>query len=373
MAHDLNNMLMILIGYGEELLNALPSENPLHGDVQEILTASERMTVLTQQLLAFSRRQPVSVQSVELEKTVTTVADRLRVLLGQGIQLEVKPFATPSHVKADPAWLEQVIAALVERSRQAMHGQGRITIETSSVRITEDLRRADAPLRPGSYGVITIAHTGRPLEGEARVTLFESVLPGKETWDDAAAAATRAYGIVRQWGGDISVMNGAEEGSVFRVYLERVEEFIEPVNDELEAVTAEPAEETKEAPAQAETILVVEDEAGIRALIRKILRRQGYQVVEAGSGEEALALITERPGAVDLLITDVMMPQMGGHELADRLREQYRDIKVLYVSGYTDDAAIYAGNLPAGTAFLQKPFTLGSLLDKVKDILKPAA
>jgi two-component system, cell cycle sensor histidine kinase and response regulator CckA len=369
MAHDLNNMLMILIGYGEELLNALPADNPLHGDVQEILTASERMTVLTQQLLAFSRRQPVTVQTVELEKTVTTVAERLRVLLGPGIQLEVKPVDTPIHAKADPAWLEQVIAALVERSRQAMHGQGRIAVETSTVEITEDLRRADAPLRPGSYGVITIAHTGRPLEGEARVTLFESVLPGKEPWDDAAAAATRAYGIVRQWGGDISVVNGAVEGSVFRIFLERMDEFTTSPDELPELASAEPLPQAEEAAPQAETILVVEDENGIRALIRKILRRQGYEVLEAGNGEEALALTTERAGSVNLLITDVMMPQMGGHELADRLREQNRDIKVLYVSGYTDDAAIYAGNLPPGTAFLQKPFTLGSLLDKVKDIL----
>ena len=371
MAHDLNNMLMILTGYGEELLNGIPAESPLRGDVQEMLKATERMTALTNQLLAFSRRQPLAVHPVELERVLSSVADRLRVLLGQGIELQVAMASTPSVVKADAAALEQVVASLVERARQAMHGQGCVSIETSSVEITEDLRRAEEPLRPGSYGVITIGYTGRALEGEARVTLFESVLAGKEPWDDAAAAATRAYGIVRQWGGDISVANGPVEGSVFRIYLERVEEHVAAPEPQPTIVEPEPAPVEPERPL--ETILVVEDEAGIRALVRKILRRQGYEVLEAGNGEEALALAASHSGNLDLLITDVMMPQMGGHELADRLREQHRDVKVLYVSGYTDDAAIYAGDLPPGTAFLQKPFTLGSLLDKVKEVLSVKA
>ncbi|HEV2689874.1 MAG TPA: PAS domain-containing protein, partial [Bryobacteraceae bacterium] len=279
MAHDLNNMLMILTGYGEELLAGIPAGNALRGDVQEMLTATERMTALTNQLLAFSRRPAVMVNPVELEKTVSAAADRLRVLLGPGIELEVKTASTASNVKADPASLEQVIASLLERARQAMQGQGRIAIETSSVEITEDLRRAEAPLRPGSYGVIAITHTGRPLEGEARITLFESVLPGKESWDDAAAAAAKAYGVVRQWGGDISVASGPAEGSVFRIFLQRVEEHA--------AAPPEPA--PVEPAARLETILVVEDENGIRALIRKILRRQGYEVLEAANGEEALA------------------------------------------------------------------------------------
>ncbi|HYL77606.1 MAG TPA: response regulator [Bryobacteraceae bacterium] len=371
MAHDLNNMLMILTGYGEELLNGIPAGSPQRSDVQEMLTATERMTTLTNQLLAFSRRQPQAVHPVELEKVLSSVADRLRVLLGQGIELQVSLADAPSMVKADAPALEQVVASLVERARQAMHGQGRITMETSSVEIAEDLRRAEEPLRPGSYGVITISYTGRPLEGEARVMLFESVLPGKEPWDDAAAAATRAYGIVRQWGGDISVSSGAVEGSVFRIFLERVEEHVAAPEPQAAIVEPEPPPVEPEKPL--ETILVVEDEAGIRALVRKILRRQGYEVLEAGNGEEALALAASHSGNLDLLITDVMMPQMGGHELADRLREQHRDVKVLYVSGYTDDAAIYAGNLPPGTAFLQKPFTLGSLLDKVKEVLSVKA
>jgi len=364
MAHDLNNMLMILTGYGEELLNGIPVGSQLRGDVQEILAATERMTAVTNQLLAFSRRQPATVHPVDLDQTLKAAGEHLRGLLGQGIDLELRTPAGELRVKADAAALEQVVASLVERARQAMHGQGKIRIETASVEIHEDLRRADAPLRPGSYGVVSIAYAGRALEGEARAMLFESVLPGKESWDDAAAAATRAYGIVRQWGVDIAVSSSAE-GAVFRVFLERIQEH----GAEPQTAVAEPEPVKEEPAARPETILVVEDEAGIRALIRKILRRQGYEVLEASNGEEALKLAEGGAAGIDLLITDVMMPQMGGHELSDRLREQHGEMKVLYVSGYTDDAAIYAGNLPPGTAFLQKPFTLGSLLDKVKEVL----
>jgi len=379
MAHDLNNMLMILTGYGEELLNAIPAGSSLRGDVQEILTATERMSGLTNQLLAFVRRQSVSVSAFGLETALSTVVARLSGLLGDQIRIEYTPSATPNSVKADPGQLEQVVTALVERAQRAMHGEGRITIGTSHVRITEDLRHANAPLRPADYGVITIVNTGRPLEGEARATLFESALSGKEPGDDIAAAATKAYAIVRQWGGDIAVSDGPVEGSIFRVFLEREETKVEePVKEQPEAVAVEePQPEPEPAPVAPEvpleTILVVEDEAGIRALVRKILHRQGYEVLEASNGEEALNIRREHPGTIHLLITDVMMPQMGGRELADRLHEQTQDMKVLYVSGYTDDSAIYAGNFPPGTAFLQKPFTLGSLLDKVKEVLSVKA
>lgn len=375
MAHDLNNMLMILTGYGEELLSAIPAGSSLRGDVQEILAATERMSALTNQLLAFARRQSVPVTPIPLEALLVPLADRMRVLTGDRIELQLKLAEHSSRVHADGSQLEQVIVAIVERARQAMPGEGRIVVETSDIHITEDLRRADAPLRPGSYAVITIGYTGRPLEGEARVALFETVLGTKETWDEAAAAATRAYGIVRQWGGDISVSSSPVEGSLFRIYLQRVEEYVVPPSEpeRVEPQAVEPEAPAPEPERKAETILVVEDEAGIRALVRKILHRQGYEVLEAASGDEALALSSEYSGSIDLLITDVMMPQMGGRELADRLREQRRDIRVLYVSGYTDDTAIYATSFPPGTAFLQKPFTLGSLLDKVKEVLSVTA
>lgn len=365
LAHDLNNMLMIVTGYGEELLNGLPQGSALRADVQEVLTATERMTGLTSQLLSFARRQAAPAGTVELEAMLATVQQYLRVLVGNETELEVKLSAETNVVKADGSQLEQIIAAIVDRLREAAQGKGRIRIETTRLDITEDLRRPDAPLQPGAYGVITIRGTGRAFEGDLRSSLFESVLPGKEPWDDSSTAISRAYGTIRQWGGDIAVSNDPVEGPVVRLLLARVEETIEKRPEPKEVVKAAPVEPTS----HLETILVVEDEAGIRALVRKILRRQGYDVLEASNGDEALAICREHAGQIDLLITDVIMPEVGGRELVDRFHEMRRDAKVLYVSGYTDDATIYSGKYPPGTAFLQKPFTLGALLDKVKEVL----
>jgi PAS domain S-box-containing protein len=355
MAHDLNNMLMILTGYSEELLTGIPAGSPMRADVQEIMAAAERMKGLTNHLLAFTRHPVSGPAIVSLDTVLSAIQNRLH--------LELKTSSEGVQVKADAAQLQEVVAAIFERARIA---KGRLTLEASIVQITEDLRRAGAPLRPGSYAAISIGNNEQRVEGEARNALFETILPGKDAMDEAAAAVTRAYGIVRQWGGDIAVSNAPGDGSVFRIFLEVI-----PAHDVQQPEPAAGMPETTAPVGEThqETILVVEDEAGIRALVRKILRRQGYEVLEASNGDEALIVCREHPGTLDLLITDVMMPQMGGRELVDRLREQCRDMKVLYVSGFTDDASIYAGNFPPGTAFLQKPFTLGSLLDKVKEVL----
>jgi two-component system, cell cycle sensor histidine kinase and response regulator CckA len=367
MAHDLNNTLMILTGYSEELLTVLPAGSNMRSDVQEILTATERMGGLTSQLLSFVRRQGPPAAEMELESALGKIRVRLNALLGTHVGLDLHPSAEPNRILADPQQLEHVLTAIVERARQGMHAGERITLETSRLDIREDLRRPGAPLQPGTYAVISIIAPAQPLDGEAKAALFECSLPGKEPWDDVAATLSRAYGIVRQWGGDISVSNGPHSASVFRIFLPRLEA---PAGVAAEPVAAvEPPPPAPEPPAPLATILVVEDEAGIRALVRKILRRQGYEVLEAANGQDALALCREHGPRVELLITDVLMPQMGGRELVERLQTQGHDMKVLYVSGYTDDSTIYSGDLPAGTAFLQKPFTLGSLLDKVKEVL----
>ena len=365
LAHDLNNMLMIVTGYGEELLSGLPQGSSLRADVQEVLTATERMTGLTNQLLSFARRQAAPAGQVELEALLSTVQQYLRVLLGEGAELEVKMSAETNVVKADSSQLEQIIASIVERLREPAQGKGRVRIETSRVDISEDLKRPNAPLQPGPYGVITIRSSGRPLEGDLKASLYESVLAGKEPWDDSGSAVSRAYGTIRQWGGDIAVSNDPLEGPVVSVFLPRLQETVEKPVERKEVQAGTPEQPA----AHLETILVVEDEAGIRALVRKILRRQGYEVLEAANGEEALVLCRDYTGKIDLLITDVIMPEVGGRELVDRFHQLRGAAKVLYVSGYTDDATIYSGKFPPGTAFLQKPFTLGALLDKVKEVL----
>jgi len=366
MAHDLNNMLMILTGYGEELLNNIPAGSPLRQDIQEVLAATERISGVTSQLLAFSRKQPTTVDSVELEPVLQALSRRLGGRLGPAIRVELKFSAEPSRVSANAAQLEQVVVAIVERMRRVTSLRDKITIEASSLDVQEEMRRANAPLKPGSYAVVGITIPGRAPEGDGKASLFECSAPGKEPWDETAAELSRVYGIVRQWGGDIAVSDGADETCIFRIFLPRLEAPSGPVEPAAPEAPAVP-----EAEEHRPTILVVEDEAGIRALVRKILLRppHNYEVLEAASGEEALAICRETPTAIDLLITDVIMPNMGGRELADRLREEGRVTRVLFISGYTDDATIWAEQLPAGTAFLQKPFTLGSLLDKVKEVL----
>ena len=368
MAHDLNNMLMILTGYSEELLTTLPAGSTLRADVQEILAATDRMSGLTSLLLSFARRQPGNLVEMDLESALARFAPRWNALLGTHVGLELRASGGPNRIRADFGQLEQVMTAIVERARQAMHAGEKIVVETSRMEVTEDLRRPNAPLQPGAYAVVSIVAPGQPLDAEAKAAMFECSLPGKEPWDDVAATLSRAYGIVRQWGGDISVSNVSRSSMVYRVFLPRLES---PAGEAAPqpAIAIEPAAAPPETPAPVATILVVEDEAGIRALVRKILRRQGYEVLEAANGQEALALCREHSQRIELLITDVLMPQMGGRELVERLQTQGHDMKVLYVSGYTDDATVYSGDLPPGTAFLQKPFTLGSLLDKVKEVL----
>jgi PAS domain S-box-containing protein len=346
MAHDLNNMLMIVTGHSEELLNSLPANSPLRADVQEILNATERMSGLTSHLLAFTRKQTDLVSVVELEGVLRG--------LDQRAGLQFKLSSRPNLVKANAERLNQIMVSLVERERQA-------TIETSSVEINEDLSQSGAPLQPGTYGVITITLSSRTAEAEAKSSWFENVLPGKDPSVDWAGAVTRAYGIVRQWGGDM-VASAGPSGVVLRLFLASVS-AAEGIKSTPEVVSAETG-------AHPETVLVVDDEPRIRALIHKILSRHGYEVIEAANGEEALAICREHPTRIDLLVTDVIMPRVGGPELVERLRQQGLDLKVLYVSGYTDDPNIYAGKFPPGTAFLEKPFTLHTLLDKVREVLK---
>jgi two-component system cell cycle sensor histidine kinase/response regulator CckA len=344
MAHDLNNILMIVTGLSDELMSGLPENSPIRADLSAIINATGRITELAANLLAFTRRPASAASAIDLHSVLRSVEKRL------GVQFKL---STQSNmVNADAERLEQIVTSLIEHQRQA-------TVETSYVESKEDLRQIAEPLRPGAYGVIAITLSERVFEPDAKATWFEAVLPAKDASDDWASNVTRAYGAVRQWGGDIIASAAAGgSGTLLRVFLESAQQ---PAPT-LEPASAEPARET---------ILVVDDEAGIRELVLKMLRRHGYQVLEAANGEEALAICREHGGAIDLLITDVLMPRMGGPELVDRLQKQGFSPKVLYVSGYTGDTNIHAvQNLPPGTTFLEKPFTLAALLEKVREALK---
>jgi len=349
MAHDLNNMLMILEGNAEEVLSSLPAGSDVRGEMEAIVAAAQRMTGLTGHLLAFSRRPPAPVQAIDLEAVLNPVVQNL------GVQR--KGSLSRSRVNANAAQLEQVLTMVVAA---AAPSAGEVTLEASNIEIREELQRPGAPLAPGDYCAITIAASGG--KAEFAEGAFERFLPEKGAVDDTAAQLAQAYGMVRQWGGDIAIAGGPETGTVFRIFLQRAGEAANP-----ESPPTEPSEPKTER--QLATVLVVEDEAGIRALVQKFLRRHGYEVLEASNGEQALEVIRGHGGSIDLLITDMVMPHMGGRELVDRLHAQGRDLKILYISGYTDDSTVYAAELPRGSAFLQKPFTLSALLEKVRGLL----
>lgn len=348
MAHDLNNMLMILEGNAEEVLNGLPAGSDLRGEMEAIVAAAQRMTGLTTHLLTFSRRPPPVIERVELETVLSAAV--------QKFGLQRKGPLIRSEVNANAAQLEQVLAAV---AAAAGSSSGAVTVEASNVEIREELQRQE-PLAPGDYAAITIAGPGG--KAEFAEGAFERFLPEKGAVDDTAMKLAQAYGMARQWGGDIATAGGMETGTAFRIFLQRVREAGNP-----EGPVSEPSEPKTER--QVATVLVVEDEAGIRALVQKFLRRHGYDILEASNGEQALEVVREHRGPVDLLITDMIMPHMGGRELVDRLHAQGRDLKILYISGYTDDSTVYAAELPPGSAFLQKPFTLSALLEKVRGLL----
>jgi CheY-like chemotaxis protein len=344
---------MIVTGHSEELLNSLPANSPLRADVQEILNATERMSGLTGHLLAFTRRQNSTPVPIELHEVLGVVERKLGLPMKHSTQPNVVNNVVRNVVKADAERLEQLLTSLIEHQRQ-------VSVETSFLEIKEDLRRTVETLRPGSYGVIAITLGDHAFDPDAKGSWFEAILPSKDG-DDWPLALTRAYGIVRQWGGDIVASAAPGGGTLVRVLLESAGES----GNRQPAPTAKPVSVEP----GLTTILVVDDETAIRELVLKILRRHGYQALEAANGEEALALCREHSGVIDLLITDVMMPRMGGPELVDRLRKQGMNPKVLYVSGFTGDSNLSARNVPPGTAFVEKPFTLQALLEKVWEVL----
>lgn len=359
LAHDLNNMLMVVNGYGEELVNRVQGDDGLRSDVLEILAATGRIGVLSDQLVAYTRRQPVPAEVLDVSELVHELEGVLKKSTSPPVDLRIQNEAGLL-ARAGRTQMQELltnIAAHLAISR----GTGILTITANESRITENLRGIDEVLPPGAYVVITVESKGVRMRQEAQIPLFESFLLVKDLTGESGAALSCAYTLVRDWGGDI-FLEDSKEGSRISIYLPRADHKGSPAMQTPQSVN--------QATAVAATILLVEDEDGIRALVRKILSRQGYSVLEASDGAEAEMVFNEHKSAIDLLVTDVVLPKIGGGELAQRLRQQRGDLKVLYVSGYTEDSSIYSGDHRSGTSFLQKPFTLGKLLDKVKEMLR---
>jgi PAS domain S-box-containing protein len=360
-AHDFNNLLTIISGYSELLLERLEADNPMRGQAEQIKKAGDRAAALTRQLLAFSRQQVLVPQVLDLNHVVANTLSMLRRLIGEDVELVAVEGPGLGRVKADPGQLEQVIMNLAVNARDAMPRGGRLTLETANAELDETYARSHFPIQPGPYVMLAVSDTGCGMEAETQAHIFEPFFTTKDKGKGTGLGLAMVYGIIKQSGGYIWCCSEVGQGTAFKIYLPRVEE-VEEMKGKV-GVWVAPERCT-------ETVLVVEDEPEVRQLARRILAAQGYQVLEARHGEDALLVCEQHPGPIHLLLTDVVMPEMGGPELAERLAPFRREMKVLYMSGYTDDAVVHHGVLTSGAAYLQKPFTPEALARKVWEVLR---
>jgi PAS domain S-box-containing protein len=360
-AHDFNNLLMVISGYSEFLLERLGPDPIVRGPAMEIAGAAERATSLTRQLLAFSRKQMLTPKVLDLNAVVTEHARMLTRLIGEDIDFVMIPGGDLGAVKADPGQIEQVIMNLAVNARDAMPQGGKLTIETGNVTLDEDYARFHAPVKPGEYVMIAVSDTGAGMDAETQSHIFEPFFTTKGAKGTGLGLST-VYGIIKQSEGYVWVYSEPGKGTSFKIYLPRVTEMGEAAAPALAVAAAASGP-------GGETILLVEDEAKLRGLTRDYLETQGYTVLEAGDGNAAMRISTAHQGSIHLLLTDVIMPGMNGRELAQRISEQRPNVKVLYMSGYTENAIGHNGTLDAGITLLQKPFTLPTLKAKVREVL----
>jgi PAS domain S-box-containing protein len=361
-AHDFNNLLMVISGYSEFLLERLGAEPHLRGPAQEIASAAERASSLTRQLLAFSRKQMLAPRIVNLNDVATENIKMLTRMIGEDVDLVMVPSPNLWPVRADAGQIEQVIMNLAVNARDAMPSGGKLTIETSNVTLDDDYARFHAPLRPGDYVMVAISDTGAGMDNDTQSHIFEPFFTTKGTKGTGLGLST-VYGIVKQSGGYIWVYSEVGRGTTFKIYLPRVASM-----GEAAAQVATPVEYRKVEPGT-ETILLVEDEANLRYLARQYLEKQGYKVIEAADGAVAMQIAVAHEAVIHLLLTDVIMPGMNGRELAQRISEIRPNVKVLYMSGYTENVVGHNGLLDAGIRLLQKPFNLRDLKSIVREVL----
>jgi PAS domain S-box-containing protein len=359
-AHDFNNILTVIKGYSQLSLTEMKEGDPFRGNVEEIRKASDRAADLTRQLLAFSRRQIMEMRVLDLNRLLQNLDKMLRRLIGEDIGLVTLLAEDLGRVKADPGQIEQMVMNLVVNARDAMLNGGKLTIETANVELDQAYARAHIAVKPGPYVMVSVSDTGVGMAPEVRDRVFEPFFTTKEKGKGTGLGLSTVYGIVKQSGGNIWVYSEPGKGTTFKIYLPCVEEPLEALKEKIMA---------GELPRGSETILIVEDEKEVLKLAGTILRRQGYHVVEAVSGEEALKVCKERKEPFHLLLTDVVMPQMSGRQLAEQLKQLCRNFRVLYMSGYTDNAITHHGVLDKGMNYLQKPFTVDALARKVREVL----
>lgn len=365
MAHDFNNLLTAITGYSEIMMLDLADNDPLRRHAEEIMNAAEHGASLTSQLLAFSRKQILQPRVIDFNLIVTDMDKMLRRLIGEDIDLVTCCSEELGLVKADPGQIEHILMNLAVNARDAMPQGGKLTIETADVFLDEAYAQSHVEVNPGPYVMIAVTDNGLGMDAAKLARIFEPFFTTKESGKGTGLGLAMVYGIVKQSGGHIWVYSEPGRGTTFKIYFPRVAEG-------LTAAAPRPRRELLKAPGGWETILLVEDDAALRKLMSKALQRYGYQVWEAANGGEALTICEKQNGPIHLLLTDVVMPQMGGGELAARAASLRPEMKVLFMSGYTTNAIVHHGVLDEGINFVQKPVKVLSLLQKVREVLEGA-
>lgn len=359
-AHDFNNLMTAVLGYSDLALQSLDKNDPLTGDIEEIKKAGERAGALTRQLLAFSRKQLLQPKVIDLNQVVTSMDNMLRHLIGEDIDLVSATSPSLGSVRADVGQIEQVIVNLAVNARDAMPEGGKITIETSNVELDEPYARSHAEVGPGRYVMLAVSDTGHGMDAETRDHIFEPFFTTKQDGKGTGLGLATVFGIVKQSGGSIWVYSEPGRGTTFKIYLPRVDQ---------EAEAIETGQTERSSARGSETVLLVEDDQAIRSLARRVLEKKGYEVLEADNAEKAILVSNQRQQQIDLLLTDVVLTGASGPKLAAQVRSHRPKIKVLYMSGYTDEAIFRHQVLDAGVAFIQKPFTPESLTRKIREVL----
>ena len=359
-AHDFNNHLGVIIGYSELLLDRLPPGDPLRKSATMIREAGQRSASLTRQLLAFSRRQIFEPKVLDLNTVVSDIDSMLRPLIGEDVELVTLLDPSLGKLRADPAQVDQIIMNLAVNARDAMPHGGRLILQTSNADLDEAYASKHATVKPGHYVMLAVSDNGTGMDKQTQEKIFEPFFTTKEKGHGTGLGLSMVYGIVKQSGGYIWVYSELGQGTTFKIYLPRMDQDVADAS-------AEPV--LRPASTGQEIVLVVEDEGMLRELFCEFLRESGYTVLAAGTGEEAVEISSRHQGPIHLLLTDAVMPGIRGRELAHSLEQRRPDMKVLFVSGYTDDSVLRGGLVQPGTAFLQKPFSRGALTRKVRAVL----
>ena len=359
-AHDFNNFLTVIKGYSQLSSFELKEGDPLRVNIDEIQNAAERAASLTRQLLAFSRRQVMEMKVLDLNTLLRDLEKMLRRIIGEDIEMVIQLAEDLGRVRADVGQIEQVIMNLAVNAKDAMPSGGKLTIETANVELDESYARSHVDVRHGHYVMFSVSDTGVGMTPEVRERIFEPFFTTKEMGKGTGLGLSTTYGIVKQSEGHIWVYSVQGKGTTFKIYLPRVNEHLEEIRKEVLK---------EELPRGNETILIVEDEEEVRKLAGKILEKRGYRILETSNGDDALLACERRKSPIHLMLADIVMPRMSGSELAKLLIPLYPEIKILYMSGYTDNAIVRHGVLEKGVNYIQKPFTMEGLARKVREVL----